>query len=254
MVRAVELAGSAPGRPRTRSQRPVRVRRGRTGTGRLLVAVAVTAVATACSSGHSASPSPATTNAAPPSPAASVAAPPTTDSPSPAAGTPAPAATDTPSPAAGAGTAPPAAALQTPAAAQRCRAGALRVRLRSGGEGAAGSVVRTLTFTNSGKRTCTLDGHPGVSFVAGDDGHQVGAAARADGPVSRVRLAPGATATAALRIANEENYPAATCRPTPVRGFRVYPPDSRAAAFVSAPGTACANPGVRLLAVRAVQR
>ena len=59
-------------------------------------------------------------------------------------------------------------------------------------EGAAGSVVQTLLLTNTGTRTCELRGFPGVSYVAGDDGHQVGpAAAMDDARGGEVRLAPG---------------------------------------------------------------
>ena len=47
-------------------------------------------------------------------------------------------------------------------------------------------------LTNTGRRTCELRGFPGVSYVAGDDGHQVGPAAAMDGPRGgEVRLAPG---------------------------------------------------------------
>jgi hypothetical protein len=44
------------------------------------------------------------------------------------------------------------------------------------------------------------------------------------------------------------NYDAAVCRPTPVRGLRVYPPGDTAALFVPAEGTGCAGtpPGDQL--------
>src|SRR4051812_3746340 len=48
-------------------------------------------------------------------------------------------------------------------------------------QGAAGSVYTPLVLTNVGPRTCELRGFPGVSYVAGDDGHQVGPAAVMDG-------------------------------------------------------------------------
>lgn len=142
----------------------------------------------------------------------------------------------------------PATASSAPAeaGAGRCATGQLRLGLGSE-EGAAGSTYRPLTFVNTGTAACTVDGHPGVSYVAGDDGHQVGAAAGRTGTPAPVTLAPGATASATLRIVNPRAYDAATCLPTPVTGLRVYPPDQTAAAFLPGPATACAATGVVLL-------
>ena len=49
-------------------------------------------------------------------------------------------------------------------------------------EGAAGSTYAPLVLTNAGTRTCEVRGFPGVSYVAGADGHQVGPAAAMNGP------------------------------------------------------------------------
>jgi hypothetical protein len=49
-------------------------------------------------------------------------------------------------------------------------------------EGAAGTVYRPLKFTNVSDFPCVLHGFPGVSYVAGEDGHQVGKAGDAHGP------------------------------------------------------------------------
>ena len=116
-------------------------------------------------------------------------------------------------------------------------------------EGAAGSVIRTLLLTNASARTCELTGFPGVSYVAGDDGHQVGPAAAMSGERGgAVRLAPGAAAGALLKQVNVVNYDASVCRPIPVRGLRVYPPGDTASLFVPAEGTGCAGtpPGDQL--------
>lgn len=122
-----------------------------------------------------------------------------------------------------------------------CPTGQLGIRLGAA-EGAAGSTVTPLVFTNTGSSTCQLRGFPGVSFVAGDDGHQVGPAAAEDGArAGQVDLAPGTSAHALVRVADSGNYDNATCVPTAVRGLRVYPPDDTAAAFVPAPQTACAH-------------
>jgi hypothetical protein len=137
----------------------------------------------------------------------------------------------------------------------RCRTAGLRVTLGPP-DGTAGSTYRSIIFTNTGGSTCTLRGFPGVSYVAGDDGHQVGPAADWAGPVGNaVRLAPGGRATAQLQLVDVLNYDTAVCRPTPVRGLRIYPPGERAAVFVAAPGTGCAGklPGFQL-SVRAVEQ
>jgi hypothetical protein len=116
-------------------------------------------------------------------------------------------------------------------------------------EGAAGSVIAPLVLTNVGTRTCELRGFPGVSYVAGDDGHQVGPAAAMSGPRGgEVVLKPGAAAAAQLQMVNVANFDAAACLPTPVRGLRVYPPGDTASLYVERAGTGCAGtpPGNQL--------
>jgi hypothetical protein len=133
-------------------------------------------------------------------------------------------------------------------AAPGCRSAQLAVSLGPP-EGAAGSVYRVLVFTNTGGRDCQLRGFPGVSYVAGDAGQQVGSAAERVGDLGgSVRIAPGATASAQVQLVNVANYDAAVCRPTPVRGLRIYPPGETAALFVPAEGTGCAGtpPGSQL--------
>lgn len=108
-------------------------------------------------------------------------------------------------------------------------------------DGAAGSVYAPLVLTNSGTRTCELRGFPGVSYVAGDNGHQVGPAAAMDGPRGgEVVLKPGAAAAAQLQLVNVANFDAAACQPTPVRGLRVYPPGDTASLYIERAGTGCA--------------
>lgn len=109
------------------------------------------------------------------------------------------------------------------------------------GEGAAGSSYYPLIFTNKGDRTCTLEGFPGVSYVTGDSGKQVGGSASwqgEKGPV--VTLAPGDKATAQLQEVNVMNFPESVCQPVSTRGLRVYPPGDTKALFVpQADGTGC---------------
>ncbi len=138
----------------------------------------------------------------------------------------------------------PSGAADTP----RCAATELAVSLGPG-DGAAGSVYRPLIFTNTGQRTCELTGFPGVSYVTGDDGHQVGPAAAMSGPRGgAVPMDPGRTSAAELQLVQGRNFDEAGCRPTPVRGLRVYPPGETVARFVPMAGTGCAGdpPGPQL--------
>jgi hypothetical protein len=149
---------------------------------------------------------------------------------------------------------PAAAATAAPAAVtRRCTTTDLRVTLGPA-DGAAGSAYRALVFTNASHTECELAGFPGVSYVAGDDGHQVGPAAQRSGERgARVALAPGVSATAELQLVQVRNFDAAACRPTSVRGLRVYPPGATAALFVAFAGIGCAGtpPGPQLT-VRAI--
>ncbi|MFI9457044.1 DUF4232 domain-containing protein [Amycolatopsis sp. NPDC052450] len=113
------------------------------------------------------------------------------------------------------------------------------------GDGAAGSVYRPLLITNSGNEPCRIQGFPGVSYVAGDDGHQVGKPAdRAGDKGGVVELRPGQVAAADIRFVNVHNYDPATCDPVPVKGLRIYLPQETESNFVPTDGTGCANPDI----------
>jgi hypothetical protein len=96
-----------------------------------------------------------------------------------------------------------------------------------------------LQLRNVGSSPCALYGYPGVSWVAGADGHQVGAAATRQADVNgaevTVILKPGATASAPLDIVDAAAIPASACKPVPVRGLRIYPPGQKAAMFLPLP-------------------
>ncbi len=135
--------------------------------------------------------------------------------------------------------------LVTPA---ECTVRDLDVSLGAG-EGTAGTMYRALVFTNTGNRSCTVQGFPGVSFVTGDDGPQVGEAAmRVNEKGPPVTLKPGETANSAVGFVNIGNFDTATCQPTAVRGLRVYPPHERSSKFVPFETTGCAGdlPGSQL--------
>jgi len=132
--------------------------------------------------------------------------------------------------------------------AAECKVADLKLSL-GGGDAAAGTVYRELRFTNKGSRTCTIQGFPGVSYVAGEDGHQVGPAAFRDGSKGKaISLKPGMTVFAPVGFVQVGNYDPAVCKPTAVRGLRVYPPHEYDSMFVPAAGTGCAGkpPGNQL--------
>jgi peptidoglycan hydrolase-like protein with peptidoglycan-binding domain len=122
------------------------------------------------------------------------------------------------------------------------------------GDGAAGSTYVPLALTNISATPCVTGGYPGVSYVTGSAGTQVGAPAvrAATVPARSIILAAGQTATATLREVDAGNFP--SCGLTPTRGLRVYPPNQRTALFVAQPGQGCAHPAVADLYTTAFQR
>lgn len=146
--------------------------------------------------------------------------------------------TATSSPASSAPAAPP---VAQPADNGLCKAGDVKLSLGQGDAG-AGSVYRPLRITNSSSKPCTIQGFPGVSYVAGSDGHQVGKDAFREGSKGdAVKLNPGQTATADIQFVNVGNFDPGTCQPTQVKGLRIYLPQETASNFVPDEGTGCAS-------------
>ncbi|KQO63813.1 DUF4232 domain-containing protein [Curtobacterium sp. Leaf261] len=140
-------------------------------------------------------------------------------------------------------------------AGTRCAVEQLRGGTAAGGGGAAGSVEITLTFTNTGSTDCTLQGWPGVSFVGGGNGTQIGSPATLDRSAAHdaQTLAPGGVVSVPLKIVQAGNFSNAECSPRDADGFRVYPPGSKTAMFIAATGyVACNDTSVSLLSVGAV--
>ncbi|MBN6035400.1 DUF4232 domain-containing protein [Amycolatopsis sp. 195334CR] len=122
-----------------------------------------------------------------------------------------------------------------------CKVADLTITL-GGGDAAAGTVYRQLEFINAGKRTCTIQGFPGVSYAAGSDEHQVGPAAFREGSKGEaIELAPGEKASADVGFVQVRNYDPGTCQPTEVTGIKVYPPQETAYKIVPFEGTGCAG-------------
>ncbi len=140
----------------------------------------------------------------------------------------------------GSSTSTPATATTVPAAARLCATSQLAASLGSP-NGTAGTIFYNLNLHNMSSGTCFVRGYPGVSFVAGTDGHQVGnAAERVVGPTPEVVLAPQRSAVALLAVVDAAHY-GTSCQLTRVLGLRVYPPDQTAALYVASTQQACAN-------------
>lgn len=196
----------------------------------LLIAAGALLLATAGCSSHDADARPSST----PSSSASAGATPT---PTPTSG----GTTGTAAPSTGGGSAP------------TCATSDLKVSVTPDpGGAAAGSTYDDVVLRNTGSSTCLMTGWPGVSFVTGSQGRQVGAAAARQGTPAVVSLAPGASAEALLQVAEAGNF--APCTQTSVRGLRVYPPNQRDAVFVPLSTTACAQTSAQQLTVRPVVR
>lgn len=177
--------------------------------------------------------------------------------PSAGSGRPSPSSTAPTSTTAPASTGPSASATPTPtsspsaSSAPTCTTADLRVTVRPDPNGAAaGSTFDDVLLRNTGGTTCLMTGWPGVSFVTGSQGRQVGAPAARQGTPAVVSLAPGASAEALLQVAEAGNF--APCTTTSVRGLRVYPPNQRDAVFVPMPTKACAQTSAQQLTVRPV--
>ena len=122
-----------------------------------------------------------------------------------------------------------------------CPTSALHLSIGTG-NGAAGSVYYPLVFTNTSGSACTLFGFPGVSFVTGIGGSQIGHAAtrNSDAPRQTVTLAPGGVAHATLQVVQALNFPPAKCQPTTAHWLKVYPPNQTEPVFLNFTSKTCA--------------
>jgi hypothetical protein len=123
--------------------------------------------------------------------------------------------------------------------------------------GAAGSTYYPLNFTNRSTTACEMYGYPGVSFVTAGSGSgkQIGAAAQRSTAFAKlaVRLGPGSSAHAWLKVTVAANYPAATCDPVTADWLKVYPPEETDAGYVSQTFSACGSAGAPLLTILPVR-
>jgi Protein of unknown function (DUF4232) len=142
------------------------------------------------------------------------------------------------------------------AVASRCTLGELRVTLGTT-QGAAGHQYVELLFTNTGRRTCTLEGRPGVSFLDAA-GNQVGASAVADrsaNSVVPVRLGPGASAFSSLALVDTMVYGtpgSPPCFSAMATRLQIFPPGSYQAVLIADTVTVCRSATVGVAAVRPI--
>ena len=86
-------------------------------------------------------------------------------------------------------------------------------------------------------------GFPGVSFVTGQQGSQIGAAASRQttfGPET-VTLASGATAHAWLGVVDAGNFSPSACGLVTAHWLKVYPPDQFTALYARFTAQACSK-------------
>lgn len=122
-----------------------------------------------------------------------------------------------------------------------CKAADLKLSIGHG-DTAAGTAYHPLNFTNKSDKACTIQGWPGVSYVGGSNGKQVGESAKRIRPKGGpIHLQPGKSASADIGLVQVHNFDSGQCKPTSVRGLRVYPPHDTASMFVALKGTGCAG-------------
>lgn len=102
-------------------------------------------------------------------------------------------------------------------------------------QGAAGSTLVNVVFKNTSSEPCSMRGFPGVSMVANHNGTQLGKPAQRekDVPSKDVKLDPGASAIAPVKITQVGALDPQECKPQDADGLRVYPPEQTKAAYVS---------------------
>jgi hypothetical protein len=137
-----------------------------------------------------------------------------------------------------------------------CTTSALQPGLGKG-NGTAGSVIVPVQFTNTSNSACALYGYPGVSFVTGVNGGQIGASAGEDtaAPRKLITLAPGAVAHALLQVTVAQNFPASKCKLVTAHWLKVYPPGQTAPLYLKYTSSTCSSPAkaVRVLSVQTVE-
>jgi len=157
-------------------------------------------------------------------------------------------------PATAAATPTTAPASQAAAGPGHCLATALKGTLGTS-QGAAGTLYADVVLVNTSATACTLYGYPGLSFVTGPGGSQIGAAADRNSisPVTQVTLAAGGSANFLVALTDVGVYPPSACHPTTVSWLRVYPPGDYGSLYVKYAAQTCALTTKVVMRVSAVR-
>jgi hypothetical protein len=133
-----------------------------------------------------------------------------------------------------------------------CLASGLQAQLGVS-QGTAGTIYQVLVLTNTSNATCTLYGYPGVSFVTGVGGSQVGKPATKNPVVGKalVTLAPGAEANTLLAVHDAGAIP--NCQITAVDWLRIYPPGDFGSIYVQYNTQACASMAQSIISISPVR-
>ncbi len=127
--------------------------------------------------------------------------------------------------------------------ASQCPTSALHVTVDvAKGSAAAGTSYVPIDFTNVSDQSCAMYGFPGVSFVTGHPGSQIGDAASREttfGSETVTLAANGGTAHAWLGVADAGNFPASACHQVTAHVLRIYPPDQYASLYTSFTSPVC---------------
>ena len=138
------------------------------------------------------------------------------------------------------------------ASAPACTASGLGVWVAVGqGNGAAGTILYPLEFTNLSGHTCSLFGFPGVSAID-QHGNQLGSSANWEHTTSphTVILAPGATAHTILAYHDVAVTTGAGCGPVKTASLlKVFPPGQHRFTYAAYDFLSCSHAGVRYLSI-----
>jgi hypothetical protein len=121
------------------------------------------------------------------------------------------------------------------------------------GGGTAGSVYYRVELTNLSGKACTVSGYPTVSAVD-LHGKKIGAGATHEPgkKAHTVKLAPGHSAVATLRIVDALNFPKNQCKPTLAAGLRIGVPGGSGAKVAPLAFETCALAKSKTLSVSVV--
>jgi hypothetical protein len=104
----------------------------------------------------------------------------------------------------------------------RCRSADLVAHMTSV-QGAAGSVIRTYTLTNTGTNTCTLVGYPGLQMLTSSGAKLTTTVVRTPDTVTTAKLAHDVSVEFSMKYAAQTGYGSLSC-PTST-SLEITPPN-----------------------------